>query len=242
MQYPPAALIIPALNEEASVGRVISSVPRDLIRWILVVDNGSSDHTAEVAKSAGATVISEPKRGYGNACLAGLSNLPEEAEAVVFMDADFSDYPEEMRSILSALYAENADLVIGSRVLGQREAGSLTPQQRIGNWIATLLVQTLYGFRYTDLGPFRAIRVNALKHLKMQDRNYGWTVEMQVKAVQQSFKIVEVPVSYRRRIGYSKVSGTVSGSLKAGIKILWTIAKLAWRNQTEQSCAVRKIV
>jgi glycosyltransferase involved in cell wall biosynthesis len=194
---------------------------------VIVADNGSTDDTARAAREQGAQVVSEPRRGYGYACLAGIANLPAGAEIVVFMDGDYSDYPGELSDLVSAMVAHQADLVIGSRVLGRREKGSLTPQQRFGNWLSTRLIRLLYGFSYTDLGPFRAIRADALQRLKMQDTTYGWTVEMQVKAVQHRMKVVEVPVRYRKRIGTSKVSGTVSGSIKAGAKILWTIGKLA---------------
>ncbi|MCI0621993.1 MAG: glycosyltransferase family 2 protein [Acidobacteria bacterium] len=221
------AVIIPAFNEEQSIGRVLKDIPRDLVQWIIVADNGSTDGTARAAREQGAEVVSESRRGYGNACLAGIASLAEEVEFVAFMDGDYSDYPGELRKLVSAMLDQNADMVIGSRVLGQREKGSLTPQQRFGNWLSTRLIRLICGFAYTDLGPFRAIRAEALRRLKMQDRTYGWTVEMQMKALQHGMKVVEIPVSYRKRIGKSKVSGTVSGTLKAGAKILWTIGKLA---------------
>lgn len=227
MTFPKTAVIIPALNEERSIRRVLDEIPEDLVQWVIVADNGSSDKTAEVARAGGAIVVSAPARGYGNACLAGLASLPAQAEVVAFMDADYSDYPGELRELLSAMQQRQADLVVGSRVLGHCEKGALTPQQRFGNWLSTRLIRWLCGFSYTDLGPFRAIRAEALKQLHMQDRSFGWTVEMQVKAVQRGLRIVEVPVSYRKRIGRSKVSGTLSGTIQAGIKILWTIGKLA---------------
>jgi glycosyltransferase involved in cell wall biosynthesis len=214
------------VNEERSIGRVIGDIP-GYVRWVIVADNGSTDGTARVAREHGAYVVSEPRRGYGYACLAGIASLPAEAEVVAFMDADYSDYPAELSDLLSALVAHRADLVVGSRVLGQREKGSLTPQQRIGNWLSTRLIRQLYGYAYTDLGPFRALRAEALRQLDMQDCTYGWTVEMQVKALQHRMKVVEIPVRYRKRIGKSKVSGTISGSVKAGAKILWTIGRLA---------------
>jgi glycosyltransferase involved in cell wall biosynthesis len=229
-RLPNTSVIIPAFNEEQSIGRVINAIPRNAVQWVIVADNGSTDRTAEVARASGALVVSEPRRGYGNACLKGLASLPEQTEIAVFVDGDFSDYPEELLDLLRAMQEENADLVIGSRVLGRCERGALTPQQRFGNWLSTRLIRWLYRFSYTDLGPFRAIRVGALKRLEMEDRNFGWTVEMQVKAVQRGLKIVEIPVSYRKRIGRSKVSGTISGTIKAGIKILWTIGKLAIQN------------
>ena len=214
------------MNEEQSIGCVVKDIPRD-VQWVIVADNGSTDDTARAAREQGAQVVSEPRRGYGYACLAGIANLPAGAEIVVFMDGDYSDYPGELSDLVSAMVAHQADLVIGSRVLGRSEKGSLTPQQRFGNWLSTRLIRLLYGFSYTDLGPFRAIRADALQRLNMQDPTYGWTVEMQVKALQNRMKVIEVPVRYRKRIGTSKVSGTISGSIKAGVKILWTIGKLA---------------
>jgi len=216
------------VNEEQSIGRVVKDIPGD-VQWVIVADNGSTDGTARAAREQGAQVVSEPRRGYGYACLAGIANLPAGAEIVVFMDGDYSDYPAELRDLVAAMVEHTADLVVGSRVLGQREKGSLTPQQRFGNWLSTRLIRLLYGFSYTDLGPFRAIRADALRRLNMQDRTYGWTVEMQVKVLQHRMKVVEIPVSYRKRIGRSKVSGTISGSVKAGAKILWTIGRLAMK-------------
>ena len=220
------AIIIPALNEEQSIGRVIRDIPKDMVFKIVVADNGSRDNTCKVAMAEGATVVSEPRRGYGSACLSGLAALPPETDIVAFMDADYSDHPEQLRKLLVAMEEQQADLVIGSRVLGNRQRGSLAPQQRFGNWLSTRMISLLFGFLYTDLGPFRMIRFSALRKLEMQDPNYGWTVEMQVKALQHGLKVVEVPVDYRKRIGRSKVSGTITGSFKAGVKILWTIGKL----------------
>ena len=214
------------MNEEQSIGQVVKDIPGE-VQWVIVADNGSTDATARVARERGARVVAEPRRGYGYACLAGIANLPAGAEIVVFMDGDYSDYPADLSDLVSAMVEHQADLVIGSRVLGERERGAVTPQQRFGNWLSTRLIRLLYGFAYTDLGPFRAIRADALRRLNMQDRTYGWTVEMQVKALQHRMKVVEVPVRYRKRIGKSKVSGTISGSVKAGAKILWTIGKLA---------------
>ncbi len=229
MKTPKTTVIIPACNEEKSIGRVVSEIPKVLVHEILVVDNGSTDKTSMVASRHGARVISEPRRGYGTACLAGIKHLDTDTEVVVFMDGDHSDFPEEICLLLSALREPEVDMVIGSRVLGRRQKGSLTLPQRFGNWLSTLLIKLFYGHSYTDLGPFRAIRAQPLKSLGMQDRDFGWTVEMQVKALQRGLKVVEIPVSYRKRIGTSKVSGTVSGSIKAGFKILWTIGKLALR-------------
>lgn len=224
-------IIIPAHNEEAAIGQVLSAIPRELVREIVVCDNASTDNTAAVARAHGATVLREPRKGYGSACLTGIAYLQQKAatdplDCVVFLDADFSDHPEELPQLLIPITHHNFDLVIGSRVLGQREKGSLMPQQRFGNWLATTLVRWLYGVRFTDLGPFRAIRWSALQQLGMNDPNYGWTVEMQVRAAKMGLRCTEVPVSYRRRIGTSKVSGTIRGSVLAGYKILWTIFKL----------------
>lgn len=223
------ALILPALNEEQSIGRVLEELPAGLFQQVIVVDNGSEDRTAEIAARHGAQVIREPRRGYGQACLAGLLALMPDSEVVVFMDADASDVPAEAHQLIKPIVAGEADLVIGSRVLGAVERGALAPQQRFGNWLATRLIRHLYGFRFTDLGPFRAIRASSLRELGMQDRDYGWTVEMQVRALKKGLRLCEVPVSYRRRIGRSKISGTLRGSVLAGIKILWTILRLAYR-------------
>jgi len=222
-------VIIPAYNESASIGKVIGDIPRELVRDILVCNNNSTDATASVAAAAGAIVIDQPLRGYGNACLAGMAYikerpLVEQPDIIVFMDGDYSDYPQEMKALLSPI-KEGKDMVIGSRVKGNPDRGSLTIPQRFGNWLATRLIHMRYGFRFSDLGPFRAIRWQKLLSLDMQDKNYGWTVEMQVKALQHQLACAEVPVSYRKRIGTSKVSGTVNGSILARYKILWTISK-----------------
>lgn len=193
---------------------------------MIVCDNGSSDNTAAVAEHHDAVVVVEPRRGYGWACLAGMAKAREfEPEIVVFLDGDYSDHPEEIPRLINPIRSGEADLVIGSRVRGEREPGSLLPQARFGNWLASALIRIFWGFRYTDLGPFRAIQWQRLLALDMQDKTYGWTVEMQIKALQHNLRVVEVPVSYRKRIGKSKVSGTFSGTLKAGYKILWTIFK-----------------
>lgn len=231
---PNAVVVIPAYNEESSIGLVVGRIPKDWVEEIIVVDNGSSDATAHVAAINGARVVVESRRGYGSACLAGISQLPAETELVVFMDGDYSDYPDEIQKLIAAQSKHQADLVVGSRVLGECEPGSLTVQQRFGNWLSTWLIKLLYGHSYTDLGPFRLIRREALERLKMRDRSFGWTVEMQVKALQKGLKVLEVPVSYRKRIGKSKVSGTLSGSVKAGLKILWVIATLAFQNPANE--------
>jgi glycosyltransferase involved in cell wall biosynthesis len=218
-----AVLIIPALNEAPAIGLTLERVPRGLYKQIIVADNGSTDRTAEIARRAGATVVSEPQRGYGSACLRALADLPPEADTVVFMDADSSDDPSEAVTLLEPILNGRADFVLGSRTLGKAEKGSLQPHQRFGNDLATFLIRVLFGHRYTDLGPFRAIRLDSLRKLDMQDRNYGWTIEMQIKAIQHKLRIEEIPVSYRNRIGVSKVSGNLKASMLAGIKILWTV-------------------
>jgi hypothetical protein len=222
------AAIIPALDEEAALPRVLADIPRDLVGEVVVVDNGSRDATAAVARAGGATVLSEPRRGYGSACLRGLAYLWERRpDVVVFLDGDYSDRGQEMRRLLRPILEGGCDMVIGSRVRGEVEKGALLPQARLGNALATWLIRVLFGFRYTDLGPFRAVVFEKLAALDLKDRGYGWTVEMQVKAVQRGLRIAEVPVGYRRRIGRSKVTGTWKGSVMAGGKILWTIARCA---------------
>jgi glycosyltransferase involved in cell wall biosynthesis len=201
----------------------LARVPPGLYQQIIVADNGSRDRTAEIARQAGAVVVTEPQRGYGAACLRALANLPTDTDIVVFMDADSSDDPREAASLLEPILKGRADFVLGSRTLGKAEKGSLQPHQRFGNALATFLIRVLFGYRYTDLGPFRAIRLDALRKLDMRDRNYGWTIEMQIKAVRQKLRIEEVPVSYSNRIGVSKVSGNLKASVLAGIKILWTV-------------------
>lgn len=211
-------VIIPARDEERAIGQVILAIP-SWIDVVLVADNGSQDKTAAVARAAGATVVHEPEAGYGAACLAGIAALPP-VDIVVFVDGDNSDYPEDMADLVDPILAGRADLVIGSRVLGTAEKGALTPQQRWGNWLATRLIQLIWGVRFTDLGPFRAVARPALECLGMTDRTFGWTVEMQIKAAEQGLSAIEVPVRYRRRIGVSKISGTVRGVVMAGTKIL----------------------
>lgn len=220
---------MPALDEERALPGVLGSLPWPLIDEVVVVDNGSRDRTAEVAAAGGARVVPEPERGYGAACLAGISALDDPAsdDIVVFMDADGADDPLDLPAVLEPIAAGRADLVIGSRVLGEREAGALTPHARWGNWLATMLIRLLTGRRFTDLGPFRAVRYGTLVRLGMRDRDYGWTVEMQLKAARLGIAAVEVPVRYRRRVGRSKISGTVRGSIAAGTKILWTVARHA---------------
>jgi glycosyltransferase involved in cell wall biosynthesis len=223
------ALIIPALNEAGSIGRLLSQVPPGLFSQIIVVDNGSGDGTAEMARAGGARVVREPRRGYGRACLAGLAEVLPETSAVAFIDADLSDDPADLEPLLASLERGPWDLVIGSRVLGTAEPGSLTPLQRFGNWLATRLIRRIWGVTFTDLGPLRALRMNALGQLGLRDPNFGWNVEMQAKAARLGLKVTEIPVRYRRRqSGKSKISGTLVGSIAAGAKILLTIYR-CWR-------------
>lgn len=222
-------VIIPVFNESDSIGRVVKEIPTNLVRNIIVCDNGSTDNTAATARAHGAIVVSQPVKGYGNACLKGLeyiASLSISPDFVVFLDGDYSDYPEEMTLILNPLFDEKVDMVIGSRALGDMERGAMLPQQIFGNWLATTLIRLIYDYHFTDLGPFRAARYDKLLQLKMEDKTFGWTVEMQVKAAKMKMNIQEVPVQYRKRIGKSKVSGTVKGTILAGHKILWTIFKL----------------
>ncbi len=228
MQQALIDVIIPAYNEERSIGLVIEEIPKDWVREIVVCDNASTDRTAEVARAAGATVVHEAHPGYGSACLKAMAYLAqkpreERPQIVVFMDGDHSDYPGQLPDLVRPILRGEAELVIGSRALGQLERGAMEPQQIFGNWLATTLIRLFYGCRFTDLGPFRAIRYESLLQLEMADKDFGWTVEMQVKAAKEGLLCVEVPVDYRRRIGVSKVSGTIRGTFMAGYKILWTI-------------------
>lgn len=219
-------VIIPAFNESNSISKVIGDIPKSLVRDIIVVDNASTDDTGERAKDSGATVLFQKDPGYGNACLKGiefLNNKSEKPDIVVFLDGDYSDYPEQMVDVVSPIIDQDYDLVIGSRAKGKLEKGAMQPHQVFGNWLATTLIKLFYGVSFTDLGPFRAITYKALRLINMQDQNYGWTVEMQVKAAKLNLKCVEVPVDYRTRIGVSKISGTIKGSFLAGQKIIWTI-------------------
>lgn len=220
-------VIIPVLNEQNAVGLVIDEIPKERVRNIIVVDNGSTDDSIEVAKSRGAIVLEESARGYGYACLKGMAYVADKTDpkpdAVVFLDGDHSDYPEHIHALLEPIRMGRAELVIGSRALGRKESGAMTPQQVFGNWLATFLLRKLYKVHYTDLGPFRAINYQSLLQMQMQDKTYGWTVEMQLKAAKLKMKIAEVPVNYRNRIGVSKISGTVKGTILAGYKIIQTI-------------------
>jgi glycosyltransferase involved in cell wall biosynthesis len=221
-------IIIPAYNEEKSIVHVVRDIPTAQVRDIIVCNNASTDKTAEVAAENGATVVNQPERGYGNACLAGMALIARKAEKpdiVVFLDGDYSDYPEELLLLIAPIVEGRAEMVIGSRALGARESGSMTPQQVFGNWLATRMIRLFFNYTFTDLGPFRAIRYDSLLKIGMVDRNYGWTVEMQVKAAKLKMPCLEIPVTYRRRIGVSKVSGTVKGTILAGYKIIFTILK-----------------
>ena len=218
-------VVIPALNEAEALPKTLAAIPRWVDR-VIVADNGSTDATAEVARAGGAHVVSEPRRGYGFACLAALAVMPG-CDVVVFLDADFSDDPRCMKKLVEPIVADRADMVIGSRATGEAEAGSMTFVQRFGNELACRLIEAMWRRRYTDLGPFRAIRARSLRQLAMADTNYGWTIEMQIKAIRAGLRVAEVPVGYRRRIGQSKISGTITGAARAGAKILWTIFRYA---------------
>jgi glycosyltransferase involved in cell wall biosynthesis len=220
-------VIIPAYNEEKSLPKVLRDIPK-LVRNIVVANNNSTDRTDEVAAAEGAQVVFEPQKGYGKACLTAMSWINDQEvqpDIVVFLDGDYSDYPEELLLLIQPILANQADLVIGSRALGEREAGSMTLPQVFGNWLATSMMRYIQGAKFTDLGPFRAIRWADLLKLKMIDENFGWTIEMQIKAHKAGLRYIEVPVTYRKRIGVSKVSGTVKGVIGAGYKIIFTIFK-----------------
>ena len=229
-------VIIPAYNEEESIANVINDIPT-IVDEIIVISNNSTDKTEENAANAGATVLKESKRGYGYACLKGmdyiastsLSDQEKKPTIVVFLDGDYSDYPEQLTELVAPIINDNIDLVIGSRVKELRETGSMTPQQVFGNWLATFLMNIFFNAKFTDLGPFRAIKYQKLLQLKMEDKTYGWTVEMQLKAIKQHFSYIEVPMKYRNRIGISKVSGTLKGSILAGVKILGWIFKYSFK-------------
>lgn len=219
-----AALIIPALNEAECLPSLFDAIPPDLFRWIIVADNGSTDGTAEVALARGAIVVREPERGYGAASLKAMAALPGGAEIVVWMQADLSEDPREAVALLAPILAGQADMVIGSRTLGNAEKGALLPHQQFGNWLACTLMRVFWGHRYSDLGAFRAIRRDVLERMRMRDRNYGWTVEMQIKALQMGVRVLEVPVHYGRRVaGENKVSGNLRASIRAGWIILQTV-------------------
>ncbi len=233
MDLQSVTVVIPAQNEERSLPQVLGDLPT--VGCVLVVNNDSTDQTGHVAAQHGATVIDEPRRGYGQACLAGLAAIRQREEAgepspqvVVFLDADYSDHPEELPRLVQPILAGQADFVLGSRLLGKRERGAMPPQSLYGNRLACFLMRFLWRTEYTDLGPFRAIDYQKLLDLKMTDTNFGWTIEMQIKAARAGLRILERPADYRRRVGVSKISGTLSGTIKAGTKILYTVAKYAW--------------
>lgn len=226
------AVVTPAFNEDSSILRVLEDIPSGLTDEIIVVDNKSTDQTASIARAAGATVLPEPRRGYGSACLTGVAYaLAREYDIIVFLDADYSDHPEEMTALVEKITLEGYEMVIGSRSLGAMEEGAMPPHARFGNWLATSLIRLLWGEQFTDLGPFRAITASALRRIGMRDTNYGWTVEMQIKAARLGVRSTEIPVSYRRRIGVSKITGSITGSIKAGYKILYTIAKYGLKSK-----------
>jgi len=230
LDTPNIAVVIPAWNEEGSIGRVIDDLPKEWVRRVVVADNNSTDYTADVAGKFGATVVPAPRQGYGSACLAALAHLAalpsdEQPGVVVFVDADYSDHPEQLPLLVKPILDGRADFVIGSRMLKPQPAGALLPQAVYGNKLACFLMRLLFGTRYTDLGPFRAIAWDALQRLRMCDPNFGWTVEMQIKAARCKLRVEEVAVDYRPRIGFSKITGTVSGTLRAGYKILLTIGR-----------------
>ena len=221
-------VIIPAYNEENSIGKVIGDIPKGLVEKVIVVNNNSDDATDINAKKAGAIVIHETRPGYGSACLKGMkfvAGMSIKPDIIVFIDADYSDHPEEMPLLIDPIINRNMDMVIGSRALGNKEKGSMTIQQVFGNWLATMLMKKMYKVNYTDLGPFRAIKYDKLLEINMQDITYGWTVEMQIKAAKLKMNVCEVPVNYRKRIGFSKISGTLKGTVMAGYKIISTLFK-----------------
>ncbi len=220
-------VIIPAFNEEDSIGKVIKALPNS-VSEIIVVNNNSTDETAVNAQKAGATVLTEEQKGYGYACLKGLDYVATQSKKpniIVFIDGDYSDYPEELDLVVAPILDNNMDMVIGARKKELREAGSMTFPQIFGNALATFLMRLFFGARFTDLGPFRAIKYEKLRELQMEDKTYGWTVEMQLKAIRKKLTYTEVPVRYKKRIGVSKVSGTVKGAIFAGVKILGWIFK-----------------
>lgn len=227
MNPPIIRVIIPAYNEEQSIGLVIKKIP-PVVAEIIVVSNNSTDETEKVAMQAGATVITEKNKGYGYACLKGMNyiaSLDAPTDIIVFLDGDYSDYPEQLTQLVAPIIEDNIDFVVGARVKSLREAGAMTMPQIFGNWLATSLMRLFFGANFTDLGPFRAIKYKKLIALKMEDKTYGWTVEMQLKALKRKYTYTEIPMKYRNRIGVSKVSGTVKGAIFAGVKILGWIFK-----------------
>ena len=233
-------VIIPAFNEARSIGLVIGDLPRDVVDEVVVVNNASTDETENNARAAGATVVTENNQGYGWACLRGIEYARQKnPDVVVFLDGDYSDHPEEITDLLAPILRNEADFVIGSRMTGRREPGAMLPQALFGNRLACWLMRVIWGADYTDLGPFRAIRFNQLLSIGMEDKTYGWTIEMQIKAIKAGLRCTEVPVSYRKRVGVSKITGTLSGTLKASYKILWTIARYAFSAPTLDPALLR---
>ena len=226
IDYTKVFVVIPAFNEEQSIDKVILDIPNVPRKNIIVVNNGSTDQTQNVIESTGAIALFEPRKGYGWACLKGCAYVKEKnGETIVFMDGDYSDYPQQLTRVIAPIYEENMDLVIGSRALGKREKGSMTVPQQFGNWLSSKLLKIFYKVNYTDLGPFRAIRFESYEKLGMSDKTYGWTIEMQIKAAQKNMNYCEVSVDYKARIGTSKVSGTIKGAVMAGIKIIFAVFK-----------------
>lgn len=243
-QMPPKPtidVVIPAFNEEGSIGLVLADLPQDRVRHVVVADNNSTDATAQTARDAGAIVVPAPRQGYGSACQVGVEELRRRGgtDILVFLDADYSDHPDELPDLVAPILEGRAEVVIGSRTLGDAEPGALLPQARFGNRIACLMMRLLYRHRYTDLGPFRAIRWQDYERLGMRDPDFGWTAELQVKALKHGLRVVEVPVSYRRRVGVSKITGTVSGTLRAGFKIVTTILRHALAPKSPADRSVR---
>ncbi len=225
---PKIVVVIPAYNEEQSIGKVVNDIPKEWVSDVIVCSNNSTDSTVKVAKKAGAIVLEEEQKGYGWACMKGINfanQMDVKPDIIVFLDGDYSDYPQELPLVIQPIIDNNMDLVIGSRALGEQENGSMTFPQRFGNWLSTRLMHLFYGVKYSDLGPFRAMKFDKLLELNMSEMTFGWTIEMQIKAAKQKMNSCEVPVNYKVRIGESKVSGTVKGAVMAGIKILWSIFK-----------------
>ena len=226
-QKPIIYVIIPAFNESQSIGKVIGDIPK-MVTEIIVVDNASTDNTSDIAREKGATTLKETRKGYGHSCLKGIDYIKKKAnknDIIVFLDGDYSDFPGEIEMLISPIISSGFDMVLGSRVLGERQKGSMLFQQIAGNWLATKLIKLFFNAHFTDLGPFRAVTWDALERIDMKDKTFGWTVEMQVKAAKINLKFTEIPVSYRKRIGVSKISGTIKGTILAGYKILLTIFK-----------------
>ncbi len=229
---PKIVVIIPAHNEEDSIGKVVNDIPKDWVSDVIVCSNNSTDNTKQVAETAGAIVLEESRKGYGWACIKGMEyadQMTVRPDIIVFMDGDYSDFPQELPNLVKPIIEDDIVLVIGSRAKGQKESGSMTIPQRFGNWLSTRLMHLFYGVKYSDLGPFRAMKFNELLQLNMSEMTFGWTIEMQIKAAKQNMKSLEVPVNYKVRIGDSKVSGTVKGAVRAGIRILWCIAKYKFK-------------